>query len=147
MIKKLFFVYLVVLTVQWSLPVLAAKPAPESVPVPEKLNPPPTPSEPPKKQASPEDRMLTDREMTLAYIVLIFGLAALVLQCVLMWGARSDSQAVLKMSTVTLVIVGTLFVITAGFSSEQIAPAMGLFGTITGYLLGRETKQEKTGQP
>jgi hypothetical protein len=46
---------------------------------------------------------------------------------------------------VTLIIVGTLFAITAGFDSNQIAPAMGLFGTIAGYLLGkRATLSEKS---
>jgi hypothetical protein len=38
---------------------------------------------------------------------------------------------------VTLIIIGTLFFITAGFDSTQIAPALGLFGTIAGYLLGK----------
>ena len=46
---------------------------------------------------------------------------------------------------VTLIVVSSLFIITAGYSSEQIAPAMGLFGTIAGYLLGRyqETKGDE----
>jgi len=41
--------------------------------------------------------------------------------------------------------------ITAGYSNDQIAPAVGLLGTIAGYLLGRiqhsnqqEDKNEKT---
>lgn len=38
---------------------------------------------------------------------------------------------------VVLIIMGTLFFVAAGFSAEQIAPAIGLFGTIAGYLLGR----------
>jgi hypothetical protein len=35
------------------------------------------------------------------------------------------------------IIFGTLILITAGFSNEQVAPAFGLYGTIIGYLLGR----------
>ena len=38
---------------------------------------------------------------------------------------------------VVTVIMGTLILVTAGYSNEQIAPAFGLFGTIIGYILGR----------
>ena len=45
---------------------------------------------------------------------------------------------------VTLILVGTLFAITAGFSAEDIGPALGLFGTVAGYLLGRRTQPPRT---
>lgn len=48
----------------------------------------------------------------------------------------------LRVFAVTLIILGTLFFITAGFDSKQIAPAMGLFGTVAGYLLGRSTDRK-----
>ncbi len=35
---------------------------------------------------------------------------------------------------------------TAGYTSEQIAPMFGLLGTIVGYLLGKGTQQEGTQQ-
>jgi hypothetical protein len=38
---------------------------------------------------------------------------------------------------VITVITGSLILITAGYSNEQIAPAFGLFGTVIGYMLGR----------
>src|SRR5262245_15354220 len=38
---------------------------------------------------------------------------------------------------VVSIIMGTLVLVIAGFSNEQIAPAFGLFGTIVGYMLGR----------
>jgi hypothetical protein len=41
-----------------------------------------------------------------------------------------------KFIVVTLVVIGTLFLIAAGFNNNQIAPAIGLLGTICGYLLG-----------
>lgn len=141
MTAKWILALFALLLLLYCLPGFAAQPPGEPVAAGEMLNPPP--SEPPVKRASYGDRLFTDVELQLSYTVLGFGLMALILQCVLMWQTRSDSQAVLKMSTVTLVITGTLFVITAGFSSEQIAPAMGLFGTITGYLLGRETRQDR----
>ena len=44
--------------------------------------------------------------------------------------------------TITLIITGTMVLICAGYSNDQIAPAMGLFGTIAGYLLGRKGGQQ-----
>jgi hypothetical protein len=43
---------------------------------------------------------------------------------------------VLRLIITTIIIGGTLFFLAAGFSSQQIAPAVGLFGTVVGYLLG-----------
>jgi len=44
------------------------------------------------------------------------------------------------------VITGSLLLITAGYTNEQVAPAFGLFGTIIGYMLGR-MHQGQAGQP
>jgi hypothetical protein len=33
-----------------------------------------------------------------------------------------------------------MFLITAGYTSDQIAPMIGLLGTIAGYLLGKSTQ-------
>ena len=41
----------------------------------------------------------------------------------------------------TLVITAGLFLITSGYSQQQIAPMIGLLGTIAGYLLGRATEK------
>ncbi|MNW14527.1 hypothetical protein D3C71_2127710 [compost metagenome] len=46
-------------------------------------------------------------------------------------------EQTIKLLAVTLIVISTLFIITAGFDGEQIAPAMGLFGTIAGYMVGR----------
>jgi len=35
-----------------------------------------------------------------------------------------------------LIITSGLTLVTAGYSSEQMSPVMGLLGTIAGYLLG-----------
>jgi hypothetical protein len=71
-----------------------------------------------------------------------------VVQCAYLWDASvcsRDNQGetycfrpeqTIRLVAVTLVVISTLFVITAGSSSEQLAPAMGLFGTIAGYRLG-----------
>ena len=46
------------------------------------------------------------------------------------------------MTGLTLVLVAGLFLITAGYSQNQVAPMMGLLGTIVGFLLG--TTEKKT---
>ena len=43
---------------------------------------------------------------------------------------------------VVTVIIGTLILVTVGYSNEQIAPAFGLFGTIVGYMLGRLSQNQ-----
>lgn len=47
------------------------------------------------------------------------------------------SDDIVKNCTITLVIIGALLLIIAGYSSQQTAQAFGLFGTVIGYLLGR----------
>ena len=98
-------------------------------------------AEPPTRHIAPYDRILSGPEVQLTFALLFFGLIMLCLQYLMMRTTNGDSQTMLKMSTVTLVIISTLFLITAGFSSEQIAPATGLLGTIVGYVLGRDASK------
>lgn len=44
------------------------------------------------------------------------------------------------------VIMGTLILVTAGYSNQQIAPAFGLLGTIVGYVLGRAPAPTASGE-
>jgi len=80
---------------------------------------------------------LSDFEFWLSAEILLFGLGVVVIEFLLLRKARVTAEEALRVYAVTLIIVGTLFAITAGFDSNQIAPAMGLFGTIAGYLLGK----------
>ena len=80
----------------------------------------------------------TPYEFWLTCIIIAFGLIVIVL---LLWHFRGvpDRRAddVARAVIVVTVIVGTLILVTAGYSNDQIAPAFGLFGTIVGYILGR----------
>jgi hypothetical protein len=80
---------------------------------------------------------LSDFEFWLSAEILLFGLGVVVIEFLLLRKAPVTAEEALRVYAVTLIIVGTLFAITAGFDSNQIAPAMGLFGTIAGYLLGK----------
>jgi hypothetical protein len=53
---------------------------------------------------------------------------------------------VAKNCAITTVILSSLVLIIAGYSSGQIAPAFGLFGTIVGYLLGRTGRAQNETQ-
>jgi membrane associated rhomboid family serine protease len=86
--------------------------------------------------------MLTSFEFYLSLEVLVFGIIVVVLEYLAIRRRSSHVEDILRIYAVTLIIIGTLFGITAGFGSEQIAPAMGLFGTIAGYLLGKRTSAD-----
>jgi len=85
--------------------------------------------------------IFSDRSLTLTYVVLSFGLLALVL---LFFMARrkhdGDSeirQFELRIFTITILVFGSLIVASAGFGTDQLTPLIGFFGTIAGYILGR----------
>lgn len=75
----------------------------------------------------------------LTIVIIAFGLIVFVFQTVVLYKSRDEiiSEQMLTISTVTLVIIGGLLLITAGFSSQQISPVVGLFGSILGYVLGK----------
>ena len=75
--------------------------------------------------------------MTISSVVLGFGLIALLIAAYLI-RKETDSQVVLRTLATILIVTFAIFLIVAGYSDQQIAPAMGLLGTIAGYLLGKE---------
>ena len=106
---------------------------------------------PPVEQVVGFESFMTSREMWLSMFILIFGLAIIGVQFALLRGVvdRHISE-IFKLFTVSLIIIGTLLLISAGFNSEQIAPALGLFGTIAGYILARsadELSRRSNGSP
>jgi hypothetical protein len=76
--------------------------------------------------------------MTISSVVLGFGLIALLVAAYLI-RRESDSQVILRTLATILIVTFAIFLIVAGYSDQQIAPAMGLLGTIAGYLLGKES--------
>ena len=96
-------------------------------------NPPPEPDISTTKIVTPLSRL----EFILSISVLSFGLIIILLEIFLIKARQISSEDSIKFITITLIITSTLFLITAGYSNDQIAPAVGLLGTIAGYLLGR----------
>jgi uncharacterized membrane protein len=60
-----------------------------------------------------------------------------------------DGNLVLKVLGTILILTFSVFLIVAGYDDRQIAPALGLLGTVAGYLLGREggTKSQAEAEP
>jgi hypothetical protein len=89
--------------------------------------------------------LMSNFEFWLTIGVMIFGSLFFVLEFILLRSiVKNKTEEIIKVLIVTLIIISTLVLITSGFSNDQIAPALGLFGTIAGYLLGKaETSTKK----
>jgi hypothetical protein len=114
----------------WSLLVLAreafAQPAASQVPV----NPPTGSNLPMTLNPVPDNQFI----LTLVFI--LFGLIMIVLQITSLRRIPSVvADDIARNCAITTVVTASLVLIFAGYSSQQIAPAFGLFGTIVGYLL------------
>jgi len=83
-------------------------------------------------------RQWTNVEVWLSIGVLIFGALVLLLQSQLIYKAHPpwSSNAILRINGLTLIITGALMLVTASYSANDIAPVIGLLGSIAGYLLG-----------
>ena len=91
--------------------------------------------------------ILSDYEFWLSLAVLLFGVFVVILEYRLLLRTKAGPTSIIRVLAVTLILVGSLFLITAGFSSSQISPVSGLFGTIAGYLLGKvEARHDNNGQ-
>jgi hypothetical protein len=53
---------------------------------------------------------------------------------------ENDGQWLLRIIVVPVCVFAAVLLVVAGFSSTQISPAVGLLGTIIGYLLGAATR-------
>lgn len=83
----------------------------------------------------------TRNAMTMSAALLVFGVVVLLLATYLIKVGKS-SEAVLRIFGTILIIVIAVFLVVAGYSDTQIAPVMGLLGTVAGYLLGKESREK-----
>lgn len=90
--------------------------------------------------------ILTLREYALSFAILGFGLCVLLMEFIQFSrkGVTANPQDILLVYAMTLIIIGTMFLIVVGTSSSQLAPAFGLYGTIVGYLLGKRSTPADT---
>lgn len=79
----------------------------------------------------------TTNAMTMSSVVLVFGLVVIGICAALMRASKPSPEAVLRVFGTVLIITGALFLVVAGYDDKQMAPVMGLLGTLAGYLLGK----------
>jgi small-conductance mechanosensitive channel len=89
--------------------------------------------------------IITSFQFWLSVAILLFGLIVISLQIYLALRKNDDNQlsldSAIRLSVLTLIIIGSLVLIASGYSNLQVAPVIGLFGTVAGYLIGRQDKQ------
>jgi hypothetical protein len=80
---------------------------------------------------------------TMSVYILAYGAVLSLFTGIIALKTRGWSQEATRVFTVTVIITAGLFLMTAGYTSEQIAPMYGLLGTIVGYLLGKTGYSEQ----
>ncbi len=84
----------------------------------------------------------SDVEVYLSIAILLFGaLVTLGFLWAIINRTKDASSAefidAMRYPVVLVIVVGSLFMVTAGYGTDQTAPILGLLGTIAGYLMGR----------
>jgi hypothetical protein len=96
-----------------------------------------------------KEQSIYDDSFLLSCTVIGFGVFVLICITYLI---RRDKQieTLLRPFGTILIIIAAVFLIVAGYSEKQIAPVIGLLGTIAGYILGRDgagkSKDETVGK-
>jgi len=86
------------------------------------------------------------KEFWTTSLILFFGLIIIGIEYLLLRNRPHDKvEDFSKFLVVTIIIIGTLVLLGSGVDNNSIAPAVGLFGTIAGYLLGRSDRAAGTG--
>jgi hypothetical protein len=83
--------------------------------------------------------------MTICSVFLVFSLVIICLATYLLKIGKS-TDSVLKIFGTILIITIACFLILAGYDDKQIAPVIGLLGTLAGYLLGKDREATRSSQ-
>lgn len=78
---------------------------------------------------------LSSKEWWLTLAALAFFLIVIFLKFLLIRNNSSSSRRDFVHFELTVIIAATVLTVLAGFDEKQMAPALGLFGTVAGYLL------------
>lgn len=89
------------------------------------------------------NKFLVTRMTYMSVGVLVFGLVLVVCTGIVAFRKQAgwDREAT-RVFAVAVIVTAGLFLVTAGYSSQQIAPMFGLLGTIVGYLLGKSSTDQ-----
>lgn len=101
------------------------------------LNPPPV------SPSDSEDHFIYDPEVLNSWAILFFALAILLILVFAKPLQRLPPGTHMKLIVIGIVVFSALFLISAGFNSNQNAPAFGILGAIIGYILGNQNSPDK----
>lgn len=82
-------------------------------------------------------QFITTREFIAVIAILIFGFLMALLSSFMFRINGLDAKYVVEIISLVLIVSGVLLLVSLGYTSEQIAPSIGLLGTIAGYMLGK----------
>jgi hypothetical protein len=74
--------------------------------------------------------------------ILLFCLLVLVIAAWLLRGKNVDSQIIMKMFGLILILCLSVFLMVTGYGQAQLTPIVGLFGTVAGYLLAKDARPQ-----
>ena len=97
--------------------------------------------------AAIRDRQLSTPELSLSIAVLAFTILVILVVAAVPWKkGQGWGPSTTKLFIIVVVVGASLFLLTAGYSAEQITPIVGLLGTIVGYALGRSKEDKEPNQ-
>ena len=93
-------------------------------------------------------KLNADFQLELTILVTIFGIIGLIFVAMLFRSSiAADTEKIIRLVIVVIVVTASLILIAGGYSTNQTAPAFGLFGSIIGYILGSSTRQTPGNTP
>jgi heme/copper-type cytochrome/quinol oxidase subunit 2 len=99
-------------------------------------------------QSMEQQKLQADFQLKLTILVTVFGIFGLIFVA---WVFRSavttDTEKIVRLVIVVIVVCASLILIAGGYSTNQTAPAFGLFGSIIGYILGSANRQTPGNTP
>ncbi|WP_444904763.1 hypothetical protein ACJJIU_08165 [Microbulbifer sp. CnH-101-E] len=84
---------------------------------------------------------LDQHSQTSSLAVLLIGILFALIVAYLISKDKNPGDVLRACGTI-LIIISAIYLVVAGYSEEQIAPVIGLLGTIAGYILGKSTGRE-----
>lgn len=103
-------------------------------------------NQPPTGGTLPREVVLSSPEIIMSLAILLMGAIVMIIVFMLARPAKLSSDGIIKVTAVPLIIIAAVFLVTAGYSTNQLASVIGLLGTIAGYLLGARQPAPRQGQ-
>ncbi len=80
-------------------------------------------------------------ETSLTLVIFLFALVAIGFFYILIRTERA-TPFLLRIYVIIILVFSSLLIVSSSYSTHQIAPVIGFFGTVAGYLLGRSERKD-----